>query len=237
MPSDVIVEIGPGRGVLTEALLQTASHLTVIEFDRDLAAYLTDEFSLRQRLTVIASDVLRVDFGKLKGDGPRLRVVGNLPYQISTPLLFKLVGAQDAIEDMCFMLQKEVVDRILAKPGSRDYGRLTVMLSQYCEGERLFNVGRGSFHPPPKVNSAVIRLTPLRNSQLDVGNQNHFANIVRQAFSARRKTVRNALKGWLDVTDLQALGIDPSARPEVLAPHDFAALSLRYGEKISFDAH
>lgn len=219
-----IVEVGPGRGVLTAALLERVDHLQAIEIDRDLAAGLDARFE-RGRLEVLQADVLDVDFTALRAAGPALRLVGNLPYNISTPLLFHLLTHAAAIADMHFMLQKEVVDRMAAAPGSKIYGRLTVMLAPWIKVEPLFGVGAGSFRPAPKVESTVVRLTPLRASPFDIGEPRRFEQVVRAAFAQRRKTLRNSLKGVVDEAAFQRLGIDPNDRAERLSPTQFAALA------------
>ncbi|HSD73620.1 MAG TPA: 16S rRNA (adenine(1518)-N(6)/adenine(1519)-N(6))-dimethyltransferase RsmA [Steroidobacteraceae bacterium] len=222
-----IVEIGPGRGALTAPLLERLGTLTAIEIDRDLARALSERFG--PALEIVNRDVLEIDLAALRGAGPALRLVGNLPYNISTPLLFHLLEQRAAIHDMHFMLQKEVVDRMVAAPGSRTYGRLTVMLAPWVRIERLLNVGPGAFTPPPKVSSAVVHLTPLAAPAFDIGSATSFERVVRAAFSQRRKTLRNALKGTVEVGLLERLGIDPGARPEQLAPAQFGALARASG--------
>ena len=222
-----IVEIGPGRGALTTPLLERLGTLTAIEIDRDLARALSERFGAA--LEIVNRDVLEIDLAALRGAGPALRLVGNLPYNISTPLLFRLLEQRAAIHDMHFMLQKEVVDRMVAAPGSRTYGRLTVMLAPWVRIERLLNVGPGAFTPPPKVSSAVVHLTPLAAPAFDIGSATSFERVVRAAFSQRRKTLRNALKGTVEVGLLERLGIDPGARPEQLAPAQFGALARASG--------
>ena len=222
-----IVEIGPGRGALTAPLLERLGTLTAIEIDRDLARSLSERFG--PALEIVNRDVLEIDLAALRGAGPALRLVGNLPYNISTPLLFHLLEQRAAIHDMHFMLQKEVVDRMVAAPGSRTYGRLTVMLAPWVRIERLLNVGPGAFTPPPKVSSAVVHLTPLAAPAFDIGSATSFERVVRAAFSQRRKTLRNALKGTVEVGLLERLGIDPGARPEQLAPAQFGALARASG--------
>lgn len=219
-----IVEIGPGRGVLTRALLERTDRLLAIEIDRDLARDLGTAFD-PARLELLQADVLEMDFTALRGDGPALRLVGNLPYNISTPLLFHLLTHAAAIGDMHFMLQKEVVDRMAAGPGSKVYGRLTVMLAPWVTVERLFTVGAGAFRPPPKVESAVVRLQPSRGPRFDIGEPRRFEQVVRAAFAQRRKTLRNALKGLIDEAAFRRLGIDPNDRAERLSPPQFAALA------------
>jgi 16S rRNA (adenine1518-N6/adenine1519-N6)-dimethyltransferase len=228
-PGDRIVEIGPGEGALTFPLLQAAGTLTTIELDRDLIEPLRARAAGVGELTIVHRDVLSVDFGAL-AEGGVLRLVGNLPYNISTPILFHCLDHAAAIEDMHFMLQKEVVDRMAAGPGSKTYGRLSVMLQLRCSVEPLFGVPPGAFRPPPKVESAVVRLVPLTPSQLrDAGFAGAaFATIervVRAAFGQRRKTLSNALSTVADPGQIAAAGIDPRARAEQLAPAEFVALA------------
>jgi len=222
-PGEHLVEIGPGRGALTALLVARIGKLDAIEIDRDLAQQLESRFGAA--LTIDVRDVLDVDFAAMRGSGPPVRVVGNLPYNISTPLLFHLLTQRGAIADMHFMLQKEVVDRMAASPGSKVYGRLTVMLAPWVRVERLFTVGPGAFSPPPKVSSAIVRLVPLAEPAFDIGSTAHFDRIVRAAFSQRRKTLRNSLKGTVDPALFADLGIDAGDRPEQLAPAQFGALA------------
>lgn len=222
-PGDAVVEIGPGRGALTGALLDAAGALDAIEIDRDLAAQLRDNFHAR-RLTVHEADALRFDFAALaRQRGARLRVVGNLPYNVSTPLLFHLLERPEAIADLHVMLQKEVIDRIVAAPGSGEYGRLTVMLAPWVSAERLFDVGPGAFRPAPKVWSAVARLEMRERPAFDVDER--FGRVVATAFAQRRKTLRNALRSLLDANAIESAGVDPGARPETLPPEAFGALA------------
>ncbi len=212
---DFIVEIGPGEGVLTRPLAERAGRLEAIEIDRDLAAALAAE-----RIKVHVADALEFDFGQL----PRgVRVVGNLPYNISTPLLFHLARFAERLRDLHFMLQREVVERMVAQPSTPAYGRLSVMLQARFAMHKLFRVAAGAFRPPPKVESAVVRLVPLAEP-LDRGTE-QFADIVRRAFSARRKTLRNAL--GLPAEAFAALGIDPRLRPENLSPRDYVRIARR----------
>ena len=231
-PADHIVEIGPGRGALTHALLEDwagiaaggDATLDLIEIDRDLAPVLRDELAHNPRIAVHEADALDFDFAKLANDrGGRLRVIGNLPYNISTPLLFHLLGSADAIDDMHVMLQREVVDRIAARPSTGDYGRLTVMLAPWVAAESLFDVGPGAFQPPPKVWSAVVRLGVRRTPAFAVSP--HFATVVATAFSHRRKTIRNALRDLVTPEQIAACGVDLTARPETLSPDRFNALA------------
>jgi 16S rRNA (adenine1518-N6/adenine1519-N6)-dimethyltransferase len=223
-PHDRLVEIGPGHGALTARLLERVDSLIAIEIDRDLAAELAARFQGR-RLQLQTTDALQVDFTALRGDGAKLRIFGNLPYNISTPLLFHLLQHREAIQDLHFMLQKEVVERIAAQPGSKTYGRLTVMLAPWVRAERLFTVGAGAFRPAPRVESAVVRLEPLPRPPFDLGDSSRYEEIVRAAFSQRRKTLRNSLKGLIDATAMATLGIDPNNRPEQLSPAQLAALA------------
>jgi 16S rRNA (adenine1518-N6/adenine1519-N6)-dimethyltransferase len=210
---DVVVEIGPGEGALTRRLLERLRCLTAIEIDRDLAANLGGD-----GLTVVCADALEFDFSALPAG---LRIVGNLPYNISTPLLFHLARQANRVRDMHFMLQKEVVDRMVARPSTPDYGRLSVMLQVRFVMQKLFDVGPGAFRPPPKVESAVVRLVPLpRPPDCD---EVLLGEIVRKAFSARRKTLRNALP--LEARHYEALGIDPALRPENLSPADYVRIA------------
>lgn len=224
-----IVEIGPGRGALTWVLLERAKALEVIEIDRDLAETLRGD-PRGERLRVHTGDVLQTDFVALRGAGPLLRIVGNLPYNISTPVLFHLLGQRSAIADMHFMLQKEVVDRMTAVSGGRQYGRLTVMLGVYATVERLFDVGPGAFQPPPRVWSAVVRLRPTHAPRFAIGSDAALRTLVTAAFSHRRKTLRNGLKNLLGEMDFERCGIDPERRPETLEPAEFGRLAARYCE-------
>jgi 16S rRNA (adenine1518-N6/adenine1519-N6)-dimethyltransferase len=216
-----VVEIGPGLGAITRPLLQQCGALTVIELDRDLAARLRGV----PGLDVVEADVLRVDLAALAAAraGAKLRIVGNLPYNISTPLLFQFLRHAGAIRDLTLMLQREVAVRLAAPPGGRDYGRLAVMLAPAVAAERLFDVGPGAFQPPPRVWSAVVRLT-VRAPPLFVVSP-HYAPLVAAAFSRRRKTLRNALGELMSREDISACGIDPGVRPERLAPQDFNTLA------------
>jgi 16S rRNA (adenine1518-N6/adenine1519-N6)-dimethyltransferase len=224
-PGDHLVEIGPGRGALT-ALLLEHSDCTVdaIEIDRDLSARLTERFGAAPHFVLHVSDALEFDFSALARErGGRLRIIGNLPYNISTPLLFALMAHCAAIQDLTVMLQREVVARLAAQPGSGDYGRLTVMLAPAIEVQRLFDVGPGAFQPPPRVWSAVVRLS-MRSAPLFAVSP-HYGQVVASAFAHRRKTLRNALSQLLTRDEISACGIDPGARPETLAPQGFNTLA------------
>jgi 16S rRNA (adenine1518-N6/adenine1519-N6)-dimethyltransferase len=222
--SEHLVEIGPGQGAITVPLLQRAGRLDVVELDRDLVGPLQARCADLGELTIFNADALRFDFCTLADSTP-LRIVGNLPYNISTPLLFHLLTQHRCIRDMHFMLQKEVVERMAATPGSRQYGRLSVMLQYRCEVMHLFDIGPGAFSPPPRVESAFVRLVPYAHPTVQVDDEVVFEQLVRQAFSQRRKTLRNALRGTLEADAISALGIDPSARAETLAISEFAALA------------
>jgi len=223
-PGQCVAEIGPGTGVLTRPLLLALGELHVVEIDAQLAAALTRDLGACGRLVVHALDALTFPFRSLAKEGARLRVVGNLPYSISTPLMFHLLSESHCIADMVFMLQREVAERITASPGTRQYGRLSVMVQYLCESELLFEVPPAAFDPPPKVFSSVLRLAP-RRAPLPVADRRLFEDLVRQAFSLRRKTLRNALKGWVDEGVLRSAGIDPASRAETLTPSDYVRLS------------
>lgn len=227
-----LVEIGPGEAALTRPLLEAVETLDIIEIDNDLIAPLTQTLGHYPAFNLHHTDALSFDYHQLlKDENDRLRVVGNLPYNISSPLLFHLMEYGQAIIDMHFMLQKEVVERITAKPGSKTYGRLSVMLQYACATEYLFTVGPENFTPPPKVDSAIIRLTPYQTKPYSAQSDSDLANLVRQSFSQKRKTLRNNLKGWLTDDDIEACGIRPSDRAETLSVADFVALSDRYTAK------
>jgi 16S rRNA (adenine1518-N6/adenine1519-N6)-dimethyltransferase len=226
-----LVEIGPGRGALTELLMPSlqgnaGTTLDCVEIDRDLAAALTQRWGNTPGFSLHTGDALDYDFAALaRQRGRRLRVIGNLPYNISTPLLFHVAAAHEHIDDLHVMLQKEVIDRIAAAPGSGEYGRLTVMLAPWIEARHLFDVGPGAFTPPPRVWSAVAKLTIRREPAFDVPPA--FARTVSAAFSQRRKTLRNALRSIVDADAIVAAGIDPGLRPEMLSPAEFAKIAAR----------
>jgi len=225
-PEDALVEIGPGRGALTEHLVGRTRSFDTIEIDRDLAAALRTRYGATPGFELHGGDALKFDFADLAARRERrLRVVGNLPYNISTPLLFHLAAAHDSIVDLHVMLQKEVIDRIAAAPNSAQYGRLTVMLAPWFETTHLFDVGPGAFTPPPRVWSAVARLTVRREPAFALPPA--FARTVSAAFSQRRKTLRNALRAVMDTEAIVAAGIDPSVRPETLSPAEFARLAAQ----------
>ena len=224
-PGQRLVEIGPGLGAITRPLLEAAGSLDVVELDRDLAPRLEAELSAHGALRVHQADALKFDFTRLAPPGERLRVVGNLPYNISTPLIFHLLKQSPVIEDMHFMLQKEVVDRLAAEPGSTDYGRLSVMVQYHCAVTPLFGIGPGAFRPPPRVHSAFVRLRPHAVPPVEAGDERRFSRLVSASFAHRRKTLRNNLRGLLDEEAIRHAGIDPGARAETLSLAEFAALS------------
>jgi 16S rRNA (adenine1518-N6/adenine1519-N6)-dimethyltransferase len=227
LPDQHLVEIGPGLGAITRPLLAAAGCLEVVELDRDLIPPLQHRCKGAGELLIHNADALSFDFSQLRRDERRLRVLGNLPYNISTPLLFHLLEQADHIYDMHFMLQKEVVERMAASSGEAAYGRLSVMLQYRCRVEPLFTILASAFTPPPKVESAFVRLIPFAQPPVAVTDERRFAELVRQAFSQRRKTLRNTLRGMLDAADIEAAGVYPGARPGTLGLAEFAALSNR----------
>lgn len=224
LPTDHIVEIGPGLGALTKYLLPHAGQIDVIELDRDVIPELQANCPKLESGSIHQADVLRFDFSSLATVEP-LRIVGNLPYNISTPLLFYLLSFRHLVADMHFMLQLEVAERLVAKVGSKDYGRLSVMLQYYHTIELLFTVGADAFYPPPKVNSAVLRFTPIRSPMLPVIDEVIFSDIVKVAFEQRRKIISNSLKKYFTSKQLESLGINPLLRPEQLSGDDFIKLA------------
>lgn len=223
--SDHIVEIGPGQGALTRHLLQTCAKLDAVELDRDLAAYLVQTLGDDPRFALQQGDVLKFDFASLSDTPHSLRIVGNLPYNISTPCMFHLLNYQSLIRDMTFMLQLEVVHRLAARAGDPHYGRLSLMMQYYCQVEHLFDVPPSAFTPQPKVCSAIVRLTPHQRPPVRVIDVSCLQEVVRIAFTKRRKTLRNSLKTLITEAELSALGIDTSLRPEKLSLADYALIS------------
>ena len=213
---DHIVEIGPGQGALTESLVAAGSQVDVIELDRDLVPGLLAAYSIYKSFRLHSADALKFDFAALAAEGKQLRIVGNLPYNISTPLIFKLLENASLIRDMHFMLQLEVVERLAARPGSKAWGRLGIMAQYHCRVEHLFDVPPESFNPPPKVQSAIVRLEPWPESPWPQCHEEQLRKVVQAAFAQRRKTLRNNLKGLIDINSLEALGIDPGTRAETL---------------------
>ena len=226
-PGQPLVEIGPGLAALTEPLMQRAGHVHAVEIDRDIVAHLEKRYT-PQQLTLHNADALSFDFGALArqiAPGARIRLAGNLPYNISTPLLFHLADFGDAIADMHFMLQKEVVDRICAEPGTPDYGRLSVMLQVRFSPDHILNVPPAAFYPPPKVDSAVVRMIPWPTPPWPVDDLKVLEQIVQQSFGQRRKTLRNNLKGTVTDATLEALGINPTLRPEQITVEQYVKLA------------
>jgi len=220
--SETIVEVGPGQGAISRPLANLSGEFHAIELDRDLAAVLKRQYAPQANVTIHEADVLSFDFAAL---GNNLRIVGNLPYNISTPLLFRLVEFRQVIRDMHFMLQKEVVDRMAAPPGNKTYGRLSIMLGCYMEIEPLFDVSATAFNPPPKVTSSIVRLRPLPDDTHEISDHDKLSGIVAEAFSQRRKTLRNALKASATEEDLIAAGMDPQSRPERATIANYVALA------------
>ncbi len=233
-PTDNVVEIGAGQGALTLPLLKILAHLDIIELDQDMIAILHKKLGLYQdHYSLHPQDALQFDFKdliKLKTNTQtkQLRMIGNLPYNISTPLLFHLLSYSPLIQDMYFMLQQEVVDRICAKPDSKPYGRLSVMIQAYCQTHALFTVAPECFRPIPKVNSGFIQLIPYQNSPFEIQSHGQFATIVKTAFSQRRKTIKNNLKSCFTAQQFIELDIDPQARAENLTVAQFVILSNHF---------
>jgi len=225
---DVIVEIGPGQGAITDILARQAGHLHAVELDRDLAKALRLRYAGNDAVTIHEADALAFDFASL---GEQLRIVGNLPYNISTPLLFHLMNFRERILDMHFMLQKEVVERMAAGPGSKAYGRLGIMLGCHLHIESLFDVDRTAFDPPPAVTSAVVRLDPLPPGTFVIDNEAGLSTLVATAFMQRRKTLRNSLRTLADASDFQVVGIDASLRPEQISIAGYVDLANHLARK------
>lgn len=220
-----ILEIGPGQGAMTALILRKASKMEAIEIDFDLVEMLK---SLYPTLILYPCDILRFEFSRLQAQPASLRIIGNLPYNISTPILFLLLNNISLIQDMHLMLQKEVIDRMVASPGNKIYGRLSVMLQPFFDIQRMFNIAPNAFSPPPKVDSSFVRMVPWAENKTEISNRQHYENLVRAAFSQRRKTLRNTLKGLLDDTAIRNEEIDPQRRPETLSISEFARLSNCY---------
>jgi 16S rRNA (adenine1518-N6/adenine1519-N6)-dimethyltransferase len=232
LPDDVMIEIGPGLGAMTKPLLSRLKQLNVIELDRDIIPKLVSnceraDITNRDKLIINESDVLKFDFAAFHAqlqNGHKLRIVGNLPYNISTPVLFHLLNFRQLIQDMHFMLQKEVVDRIVSEPGNKHYGRLSVMLQTFCSVQSLFEVPPHAFEPAPKVDSAILRLRPKSADVVPINDFPAYEKLVRQAFSQRRKTLKNTLKPLCSSVQIEAAGLSPSQRAEELTVADFIRL-------------
>ncbi|MGI0153326.1 MULTISPECIES: 16S rRNA (adenine(1518)-N(6)/adenine(1519)-N(6))-dimethyltransferase RsmA [Pseudidiomarina] len=229
-PGQALIEIGPGLAALTEPVVERSQHLTVVELDRDLADRLEQHPFLASKLNVFRGDALKTDFRQFY-QGQPLRVFGNLPYNISTPIIFHLLEHLEVIGDMHFMLQKEVVERLAAEPNSKAYGRISVAIQQACAVEPVLMVPPGAFIPPPKVESAVVRLTPYTESPYPVHSRSDLQKVCLMAFNMRRKTIRNNLKQLCTDEQLEQLGIDPNARPETLSVADYCRLANWYTEQ------
>ena len=221
LPSDLLIEIGPGLGALTKPLLEKTNRLLAIELDRDIVSWMENEYS-KKNITIFNEDVLNFNFNQFD---QKIRIVGNLPYNISTPILFKCIDNILIIKDLHFMLQKEVVDRMIAIPSSPEYGRLSVMLQYYFAMEHLLDVPKESFEPEPKVESSFVRLIPYEQYPFIANNIEQFARIVKEAFSQRRKTIRNTLKSFITENDFEKIGINPQLRAENLSVSDFVKIS------------
>lgn len=223
--NDRLIEIGPGEGVLSRPLLEASGCLQVVELDRDLASALSQRLGEPRGLIIHQDDALRFDYASLAVEPSSLRIVGNLPYNISTPLLFHLFDQAEWIADMVFMLQKEVVSRLVASPGSRAYGRLSVMARFHCDMQWLFDVQPEAFEPPPRVDSSIIRMHPRTLVEADRTIRPALSAVVKAAFNQKRKTLRNSLKKLLDEPSIRSAGVDPAARPETLELSEFLALA------------
>ena len=228
-PEEILCEIGPGRGALSDRLVKTGNPLHLIEIDRDLVPTLVDRYSASPQVTVHEQDALRLDLDIINPHSETV-LVGNLPYNISTALLIHLLSQSEQVSRMVFMVQKEVGDRLSAQPGNKSYGRLTVMMSRVFEIISLFDVGPEAFSPPPKVWSSVLLFSPRETPLGPPVNSSDFETLVRQSFAHRRKTLRNTLKGLCSEGVIRKAGIDPSARPETLSPADFARLTVLCGQ-------
>ena len=223
-PDEQIFEIGPGQAALTQPLQASGAELHLIEIDRDLAARLKNYFADRENVQLHVLDALKADFAAISGGRP-FRLVGNLPYNISTPLLFHVLQWSALIFDMHFMLQREVVERMAATPGSKAWGRLSIMCQYHCQVMPLFTVAPEAFSPAPRVHSNFVRLVPHASPPVDIKSMEAFQRLVRQAFAMRRKTLRNCLRGLLDSDQIESAGIDPGVRPETLGLNEFATLA------------
>ena len=222
---DNLLEIGPGMGALTAGLLETCPTLNVVELDRNLIPKLEAQFKKYPEFSIHQGDVLKFDFSSIGTIEKPLRIVGNLPYNISTPLIFHLLSFQQLIQDMHFMLQKEVVERLVAPPNEKAYGRLGIMVQYFCDVEYLIDVPPSAFNPPPKVDSAVVRLTPHKSIAHPAQDTKQLESVLRQAFNQRRKTIRNNLKTLLSTEQIESLEINPGARPENLPLSDYINIS------------
>lgn len=225
---DRMVEVGPGLAALTAPLLDYLERLDVVEYDKDIITFLNEKYKDEPRLVIHQSDALKFDFSSVEANQAqtKLRVVGNLPYQISTPLIFHLLSYSQLIQDMTFMLQKEVVDRMVAEPGTKTYGRLSVMVQYFCKASKRLSVPKGAFNPPPKVESAIVTLVPYHHdSPHPRTDEELLRTLTTLAFNQRRKTIRNALKSYVTAEGIEAAGIDANLRGEKLSLNDFINLT------------
>jgi 16S rRNA (adenine1518-N6/adenine1519-N6)-dimethyltransferase len=223
-PEDHLVEIGPGQGAITDHLIGKTSALDLIEIDRDLVSLLGERYKLDSNINIHSVDALKFDFMQLKKE-KKLRLIGNLPYNISTPLIFHFISQINCLQDAHFLLQKEVVDRLAASPGCKAYGRISVIVQQAFEVASLFDIPPSAFRPEPKVNSSYVKLTPHKTKIVDISDLENFTNIVKQAFVQKRKTLRNNLKGIISDEQLKSIDIDPGCRAETLSLSKFALIS------------
>ncbi|WP_286233616.1 16S rRNA (adenine(1518)-N(6)/adenine(1519)-N(6))-dimethyltransferase RsmA [Thalassotalea sediminis] len=224
-PGENLVEIGPGLGALTEPVIERAGDISVVELDRDLAHRLRHHPFLAKHLTIYEQDALKFDFTTLCSEDKPLKIFGNLPYNISTPLIFHLLSFRDAVKDMHFMLQKEVVERMAAGPNSKAYGRLSIMTQYQCQVIPVMEIGPEAFQPPPKVDSAIVRLVPHKTIANPVKDLATLNQVCTTAFNQRRKTIRNSFKKLIDITAIESLGIDASLRPENITLDQYIALA------------
>ncbi len=231
---DHLVEIGPGQGALTRPLADSGARLDCVELDRDLASYLNRQFSQHESVSIIQQDILKFDLNSLAPSNTRsLRVIGNLPYNISTPVMFHLLKNHPLITDMVFMLQLEVVQRLAAKPGDKNYGRLGLMTQYYCEVQHLFNVPSAAFTPKPKVSSAIVRLVPHREFPVLARDVNCLQTVIRTAFNQRRKTLKNSLKAIISEERLMAMPLEMGQRPENLSLEDYVLISDALSDELA----
>lgn len=231
---DHLLEIGPGQGALTRPLADSGAKLDCVELDRDLASYLEQQFARRESVSIIQQDILKFDLTTLtESDARTLRVIGNLPYNISTPVMFHLLKSHSMIKDMVFMLQLEVVHRLAAKPGNKNYGRLGLMTQYYCDVQHLFNVPSAAFTPKPKVSSAIVRLVPHREFPVFAKDVGCLQTVIRTAFNQRRKTLKNSLKAIISEESLKALPLEMGQRPENLSLEDYVLISDALSDELA----
>ena len=228
--SESFVEIGPGYGALTEALVTHAQRVELVEIDRELSQMLQERYAYHPGVSVHCADILRFDLARIAPEGSKFRVVGNVPYNISTPILFRLLEFASCIQDMHLMLQREVAQRLVASPGGGDYGRLSVMAQYRCQMMRFFDVPPQAFHPVPKVFSSLVRLVPIQAGPKACRDKD-LRTIVTRCFMHRRKTIRNGLKGYLDESEISQCHVEPERRPQTLTLADFIALADVFSAK------